>query len=612
MDRKLAIPVFLLGLAFAGLCRADVVTLGRIAVLAVLLLAVVCIRGKDVHRYAYFTGCMLAVFVYLSRVASPRQPAWGLVVSWSLNVLVLLWACGWCFLARKRVLGRPDAAPSLSRTEKWVLLCACGLGFYAFITHGQSSSDGLGRIGGAVLAWIAVFNIGALLVLLPKTLGHPIRARVAAGLMILVCASALSVFAARYNRIERVLDQASAEFQAKKFTPSWETLRKAMDRNLLLQSHALSDRIELLKTDLTASSGKYSEALDHVLDYLRLVSSLGFRKPAAKADFDSYFQRAPLQPLLGKRNTPDSRRLFDRLHSSMDRRAALAEKMHYLFLKNGFLDRLRERYASAGLPPISDARAFVAALSPLEDRKLEAGGQRPGAGGKTEEVLPTTYTLQTTDHRLQTPDSRLQTPASRLQTPDSSLPEAEYLRGVILYQSGDRDGAEKAFRNVLAAQPEHANAISLLERIAADRDDKDALSQLQARLRRIANPEMTGNHSWGLNLLKILWCAFEVNPGRYEIEMEMHGQPAAGVWPEIGVFLDDSAQAVFRGSVESREWTTARFTLSFPRPGWHRLLLSFENDYTGVTAQGVKEDRNLELRQLTIRYYPAEPSRKSN
>jgi tetratricopeptide (TPR) repeat protein len=463
----------------------------------------------------------------------------------------------------------------------------------------------LGRIGGAVLAWISVFNIGALLVLLPKTLGRPVRARVTAGLMILVCALALGVFAARYNRIERVLDQASAELQARKLTPSWETLRKAMDQNLLLQSHALSDRIELLKTDLTASSGKYSEALDHVLDYLRLVSSLGFRKPAAKADFDSYFQRAPLQPLLGKRNTRDSRQLFDRLHSSMDRRAALAEKMHYLFLKNGFLDRLRERYASAGLPPISDARAFVAALSPLEDQKLEAGGQRPEAGGKTEGGQATTHTLQTTDSRLQTPDSRLQPPAS-------SPPEAEYLKGVILYQSGDRDGAEKAFRNVLAAQPEHANAISLLERIAADRHDKDALSQLQARLRRIANPEMTGNHSWGLNLLKILWCAFEVNPGRYDIEMEMHGQPAAGVWPEICVFLDDSAQSVFQGSVESREWTTARFTLSFPSPGWHRLLLSFENDYTGVTAQGVKEDRNLELRQLTIRYYPAEPSRRSN
>jgi tetratricopeptide (TPR) repeat protein len=589
MDRKLAIPVFLLGLAFAGLCRADVVTLGRIAVLAVLLLAVVCIRGKDVHRYAYFTGCMLAVFVYLSRIASPRQPALGLLVSWSLNVLVLLWACGWCLLARKRVLGRPGAAPPLSRIENWVLLCGCGLGFYAFITHGQGSSHGLGRIGGAVLAWISVFNIGALLVLLPKTLGRPVRARVTAGLMILACASALGVFAARYCRLERVLDQASAEFQAKKFTPSWETLRKAMDQNLLLQSHALSDRIELLKTDLTASSGKYSEALDHVLDYLRLVSSLGFRKPAAKADFDSYFQRAPLQPLLGKRNTRDRRQLFDRLHSSMDRRAALAEKMHYLFLKNGFLDRLRERYASAGLPPISDVQAFASALS-------QAGGWR----------------LETGDWRLEEKQKKEISQAYSLQPTAYSLTEAEYLKGAILYQSGDRDGAEKAFRNVLAAQPEHANAISLLERIAADRHDKDALSRLQARLRRIANPEMTGNHSWGLNLLKILWCPFEVNPGRYEIEMEMRGQPAAGVWPEICVFLDDSAQAVFRGSVESRIWTAARFTLSFPRPGWHRLLLSFENDYTSVSAQGVKEDRNLELRQLTIRYYPAEPSRKSN
>ena len=582
MDRKLAIPVFLLGLAFAGLCRADVVTLGRIAVLAVLLLALVCIRGKDIHRYAYFTGCMLAVFVYLSRIVSPRQPALGLVVSWFLNVLVLLWACGWCLLARKRVLGRPDTAPPLSRIENWVLLCGCALGFYAFITHGRGSSDWSGRVGGAVLAWISVFNIGALLVLLPKTLGHPVRARVTAGLMILVSALALGVFAARYCRIGRVLDQASAEFQAGKFAPSWETLRKAMDQNLLLQSHALSDRIELLKTDLTASSHKYPEALDHILDYLRLVSSLGFRKPAAKADFDSYFQHGPLQPLLNKRNTRDSRQLFDRLHSSMDRRAALAEKMHYLFLKNGFLDRLRERYASAGLPPISDVQAFASTLSQaggwrLEEKQKEGGSQA--------------YSLQPTAY---------------------SLTEAEYLKGVILHQSGDRDGAEKAFRNVLAAQPEHANAISLLERIAADRDDKEALSRLQARLRRIANPEMTGNHSWGLNLLKTLWCAFEVNPGRYEIEMEMRGQLAAGVWPEICVFLDHAAQAVFRGSVESREWTTVRFALSFPRPGWHRLLLSFENDYTGVTPQGVKEDRNLELRQLTIRYYPAEPSRKNN
>ena len=604
MDRKLAIPVFLLGLALAGLCRADVVTLGRIAVLAVLLLAVVCIRGKDIHRYAYFTGCMLAVFVYLSRIASPRQPALGLIVSWSLNVLVLLWACGWCLLARKRVLGRPGAAPPLSRIENWVLLCGCALGFYAFITHGQGSSHGLRHIGGAVLAWISVFNIGALLVLLPKTLGRPVRARVTAGLMILVCASALGVFAARYCRLERVLDQASAEFQAKKFTPSWETLRKAMDQNLLLQSHALSDRIELLKTDLTASSGKYSEALDHVLDYLRLESSLGFRKPAAKADFDSYFQRAPLQPLLGKRNTPDSRRLFDRLHSSMDRRAALAEKMHYLFLKNGFLDRLRERYASAGLPPISDAQAFVAALSQTGDWGLETGKKTEKKDSSS--LKPTTSSL------LAGETHALLSPVSGLKPTAYSLTEAEYLKGAILYQSGDRDGAEKAFRNVLAAQPEHANAISLLERIAADRDDKEALSQLQALLRRITNPEMTGNHSWGLNLLKILWCPFEVNPGRYEIEMEMRGQPAAGVWPEICVFLDDSAQAVFRGSVESRIWTAARFTLSFPRPGWHRLLLSFENDYTGVSAQGVKEDRNLELRQLTIRYYPAEPSRKSN
>lgn len=591
MDRKLAIPVFLLGLAFAGLCRADVVTLGRIAVLAGLLLAVLCVRRKDIHRYAYFTGCMLAVFVYLSRIASPRLPALGFIFSWILNLLVLLWACGWCLLARKRVSGRPDTAPPLSRTENWVLLCGCALGFYAFITHGRGSSDWLGRIGGAVLAWISVFNIGALLVLLPKTLGHPVRARVAAGLMILVAASALGVFAARYCRIERVLDQASAEFQAGKFSTSWETLRKAIDQNLLLQSHALSDRIELLKTDLTASSHKYPEALDHILAYLRLVSSLGFRKPAAKADFDSYFQHGPLQPLLNKRNTRDSRQLFDRLHSSMDRRAALAEKMHYLFLKNGLLDRLRERYASAGLPPISDVQAFVAALSPPE-------GRSPEAGGKKEEIQPTTSSL----HSI----------TSSLQPTAYNLTEAEYLKGVILHQSGDRDGAEKAFRIVLAAQPEHANAISLLERIAADRDDKEALSQLQARLRRIANPEMTGNHSWGLNLLKILWCAFEVNPGRYEMEMEMRGQLAAGVWPEICVFLDDSAQAVFRGSVESREWTTVRFTLSFPRPGWHRLLLSFENDYTGVTHQGVREDRNLELRQLTIRYYPAEPSRKSN
>ena len=589
MDRKLSIPAILLALAFGGLCRADVLTLGRIAVLAVLLLAVVCFRGKDIHRYAYFTGCTLAVFVYLSRVASPRQPALGLVVSWFLNVLVLLWACGWCLLARKRVLGRPDTAPPLSRIENWGLLCGCALGFYAFITHGQGSSDWLGRIGGAVLAWISVFNIGALLVLLPKTLGHPVRARVTAGLMILLCASALGVFAARYCRIERVLDQASAEFQARKSTTSWETLRKAMDQNLLLQSHALSDRIELLKTDLTASSGKYSEALDQILDYLRLVSSLGFRKPPAKADFDSYFLRAPLQPLLSKRNTPDTRRLFDRLHSSMDRRAALTEKMHYLFLKNGFLDRLRERYASAGLPPISDVQAFASVLSQTGDWGLETG-----------------------DWRLEEKQKKGGSQAYSLQPTAYSLTEAEYLKGVILHQFGDRDGAEKAFRNVLAAQPEHANAISLLERIAADRDDKDALSQLQARLRRIANPEMTGNHSWGLNLLKILWCAFEVNPGRYKIEMEMRAQPAAGIWPEICVFLDHSAQAVFRGSVESRIWTTARFTLSFPRPGWHRLLLSFENDYTGVSAQGVKEDRNLELRQLTIRYYPAEPSRKSN
>ena len=183
---------------------------------------------------------------------------------------------------------------------------------------------------------------------------------------------------------------------------------------------------------------------------------------------------------------------------------------------------------------------------------------------------------------------------------------------MVLYQSGDPDGAERAFREVLAARPYHANAITLLERIAAHRGDDAALADLRARQRRITNPEMTGNHFWGLNLLKVLWAPFEVNPGRYELEMEMRGQAAAEIWPECRVFLDDSAQAVFAGTIASKEWTTARFTLNFSREGWHRLLFSFENDYSAVNAKGVKEDRNLELREVRIRYFPAEPSRKSN
>jgi hypothetical protein len=589
MNRRLAIPLLFLVPTLAGLCRADVVALWRVAILGFLLLAMIGLRRNEIARYHYLVGCSLAACFYLSRIASAREPSFGFAVSWFVNGLIVACAGGWYLVARARALRTPGATAPLSRPEKWFVLCGGALGFYYFITLGQGSPYRWDRVTAALLRWVATLNVAALLVLLPKAVASSRRAKTVAGLVISVCALALGTGAARYHYLARLLDRAQAEYGAHQLDQTKDLLRRVAAENRLLQSHGLSDRAELLKTDLTASSGDYSEALRGILEYLRVASSIGFRKPAVKEDFDSYFQRTPIQILVNKRSTRDSRRLFDRLHYSLGRRPLLAEKMHWLFLKSGFVDHLQERYASAGPLPICDPQPFVVALAEIAASKPDPPGTV--ATKTVSGERPAIFTPRITVH---------------------SLVAAAYLKGMVLYQSHDPEEAERALRDVLAVRPDHANAISLLERIAARRGDTGALSELRTRERRIVNAEMMGNHIRGLNVIKVLWTPLEVNPGRYEFEVDMRGKPAVDVWPECRAYLDDSSEPVFAESVESREWTTLRFHLEFVSSGWHRLLFSFENDFKSVSAQGATEDRNLELREVRIRYRPAEPSLRSN
>jgi hypothetical protein len=143
-----------------------------------------------------------------------------------------------------------------------------------------------------------------------------------------------------------------------------------------------------------------------------------------------------------------------------------------LFLWNGLMEPLSERYAWMGFPQLSDAESFAAALEALRVRQI---------------------------------------PSQRV--------EVEYFSGILKWKERRFLAARRHFERVLELFPGHANATVFLERIARETNRDVLLRQMQSSRSRLGGTHEVGSGLWGTVTRDALWLPLEMNPGFYEVAL---------------------------------------------------------------------------------------------
>ena len=555
----------LVAAAASGWCL-DYLSLARELALALLVLLACFLlwRGEERRVWArYVVALAIAGFVNISRIGAPVAPALGPWGFWALHLGILFCFSFYFVRILTRVSNADANSEDVTALDFWLI----NLAFFCFAAIWLAEILRLGVRPATLLSGlrraVQILTLAALFLLSVKYLHATRRERVAA--VVLVCALCLTVAlgATRFLRIEILLQRAARQLSAGQRAAAQEAASAAERDNGKMGWPPFDLRAREIRRDLFCATQRYDLALKEMTEYLlqlrkREMVRASFLRSAYSATpelfefFKRYLQPVPLAPLLEKYNSLQQARFFLDIHDGSARNVADDAILLLLFLRKGFLDRLWERYATSGFPEMADLAAYEDALDSFSLRQ------------------------------------------------PARAAEAQFLVGVVRFRTGDYPGSLEAFRKVLEAQPDHANAITYVERLAAIQGQTDLLSTIRGRSRRIAPEMMQGNRRWGFNVDDTLWTALEVNPGRYGISLSVRGTPALGVAPQLSVFLGNTDKPLFQGTISSTDWTTVTLQETFASEGCHRFLLSFDNDFYGRNSQGVLENRNLEFRGAGI------------
>jgi tetratricopeptide (TPR) repeat protein len=563
----LAVCVAVLALSVGAAAQCDYEDLGRLTALALLALIpfLYLLRERGERNWTHYSLPVIAVaLLYLSRVGAATDPALGLPAAVAVHLLIWTVYIVFMIQALKRAARGDADREEIAALDLWLanlgIICLLLFVCDEFADKGLGMAEALrGLARGAVF-----LSLGAAFVLMVKNTRTWRQTRAVSTLCVLALLAAAGLGGARILRIRGALDAAERDLAAGAGPAALDALERAEALNGALQWPDFEKRILDVRRDVYSTQGRYDLALGEMGRRLLAPRRASAFKPQdlERLEFlQRYLSPDPLEPLTARYAALNRVDHFVWLHDDLRQDAAEYERLLLLFLQNGLLDRLEEAYAAAGLPEIQDPGPFVQSLERIEADAPERSST------------------------------------------------AQFFLGVLAFRAGDDDRAEKALLKALEARPGCHNALTYLERIAQRRGRADHLRDLQARPRAIAMQEMIGNHRMGESVNHTLRAAFEVNPGVYRVELEVCGRPAAGVWPEVSVYLSDapalaaSPAPVLTTTVKSADWAAVRFEAAFDRPARRCLLLTFNNDYYAASG-GKTEDRNLYFRRVGITFEP--------
>ena len=350
------------------------------------------------------------------------------------------------------------------------------------------------------------------------------------------------------------LAMAKRLLAAKQHEAALAMLDRAQASNEILKSSAATTRELALRKEAYAGTGRYDEALALAGESLlrRLRSRLDgetlhlFKKYLAAEDLDRSFHS-------GDRGI-DLEELAQ-IHQALETLPAEEERLLVLFLENGFLDRLAERYAWSGFPQWSDPNALELAL-----RRWRA--QHP-----------------------------------------SDAWQAEFFLGLLASREERFSSARRFFEAALAKAPGHANAVTSLERALAAESNLTEVSRTR-RLPRKITPAMVLGGTGAAFGRTTLYAALEMNPGTYVFEFDVRGCPSTSQRRRFEAYLDEEKEPFAQGILKSSDWTRVRAERGFLNQERHRLLLVFEDLGERPAQAEAGMGKTFPLREVDIQLVP--------
>jgi len=350
------------------------------------------------------------------------------------------------------------------------------------------------------------------------------------------------------------LAMAKRLLAAKQHEAALAMLDRAQASNEILKSSAATTRELALRKEAYAGTGRYDEALALAGESLlrRLRSRLDgetlqlFKKYLAAEDLERSFHS-------GDRGI-DLEELAQ-IHQALETLPAEEERLLVLFLENGFLDRLAERYAWSGFPQWRD---------------------------------PDTLELALRRWRAQHPSDAWQ---------------AEFFLGLLASREERFSSARRLFQAALAKMPGHANAVASLERALAAESNLTEVSRTR-RLPRKITPAMVLGGTGAVSGRTTLYAALEMNPGTYVFEFDVRGCPSTSQRRRFEAYLDEEKEPFAQGILKSSDWTRVRAERGFLNQERHRLLLVFEDLGERPAQAEAGMGKTFPLREVDIQLVP--------
>ncbi|NQU44952.1 tetratricopeptide repeat protein [bacterium] len=554
--------LFLLASLFIVFCLAaaagwwlDAVTLSRLAALGVICLLArlpIFVSRSRLELNRWVIALIGVGFVHLSGVGSPVSPTFDRIGFAVVHGLVI----GAYAVVFVRMFSRMRRDQKIEEIfmgrDLWVL----NLGLLIFaalwgigVTRGGWSLPSLvhGFYSGLRPLSLLLLTLLAIRIV-PTPRWEWIVSFVLAGL-IGVC---VLLGGLRFVQVHGYLESAEMRVAEKEMEAAEDSLVLARSANLFLQWASFAQRRLLIHRQILSLDGRHRDVLEITSEYAKARLS-GKLDEEPRQWLDRYLEALPLdEAFFPELNRPVKIEPLERLHETLACDPATEEMLLLDFARAGFTDRLAERYAWCGIPPLEQRDAFATALE-REDHLGE---------GSDLSVI--------------------------------------FFRGLLAFRSGWYDRAEQHFEQALGINPNHHNALVFLQRISASRGDVRNSGRYRRIAGKITHGEMFGNHKWGLNLSCGLYAAVEVNPGVYRFVMRINGGAAGGQPPRLAVRLDGTT--VLRQIVGVKGWHEESFDLSFEEEGRHRLVVIHENPYVGENAAGEREIRILQLEEVEIRH----------
>ena len=536
--------VVVLAVSALGGWRSDCAGVLRLAGLwAVVLVINLLPFGRVPRSFLDRWGLALAavVFLFFSGVGVFPSPALGIPGFVLIHGAILI-AYG-AFLAGvfRRAYRDEKMDEDFMRIDVWVLnLGLCCFVFIALLDIFRAQPSVLSVLHALAKA---VMLLGFLLLLL-------LSARVAKEgrgsswlplLVVGAITSSLILSGGRAFLVAYDLAMAKRFLAAKQHEDALAMLDRAQASNEILKSSTATTRELALRKEAYAGTGRYDEALALAGESLlrRLRSRLDgetlqlFKKYLAAEDLDRSFHS-------GDRGI-DLEQLAQ-IHQALETLPAEEERLLVLFLENGFLDRLAERYAWSGFPQWRDPDALELAL-----RRWQA--RHP-----------------------------------------SDAWQAEFFLGLLASREERFSSARRLFQAALAKMPGHANAVASLERALAAESDLTEASRTR-RLPRKITPAMVLGGPGAASGNTTLYAALEMNPGTYVFEFEVCGCASTSQRRRFEAYLDEEKDPFAQGILKSSDWTRVRAEREFLNQERHRLLLVFEDlGERPIQAEAGKEE----------------------